>query len=91
MAESRICEWCGLPIENPYGQQIFHTLKNGGRDCSREHHVMLQKVKRRREKGAVVRQCVIDGKIFKTYDHREWTCSPACAAEAERRQKGRKS
>ena len=47
MAETRMCPWCGLPIESPYGQQVYHTLKNGGRNCGRERHVKMQAERRR--------------------------------------------
>ena len=85
MAETRMCPWCGLPIESPYGQQVYHTLKNGGRNCGRERHVKMQAERRRLNRGAVIRQCPIDGTIFSTYDHRNYHCSDACAAEDARR------
>ena len=88
MATTRMCLHCGLPIENPYGQQRYHTMANGGRDCGREHHVAMQKERRRMNRGAVVKQCFVDGVLFSTYDRRENECSDACRKIAAVRRKG---
>ena len=90
MAEPRTCLHCGEVIDNPYGQQAYHTMKNGGRDCGRERQVKMQSERRRLNRGSVFKQCTIDGVTFQTYDRREEQCSDACRAEAARRQKARK-